>query len=122
MATALRKPLVWAVVFAVSLSGVLLLETVSQGATRRVRGVGQVWRPSFRRVPVGTRIVWKAVSNPHTVTSYRKRSGKRGRRWRKNVVIQQGQSTSRRFRRPGLYRFKCRFHPGMVGRIRVVRA
>jgi plastocyanin len=117
----LRRPLAWALATVLAATAVLALETPSLGARRTVRGVGTVWQPAFRRVRVGTRIVWRSVSGTHTVTSYRKRSGRRGRRWRKDVVIPQGRSTSRRFTRPGLYRFRCRFHPGMVGRIRVVR-
>jgi plastocyanin len=116
----LRGGVVWAVVVALVLGSLLVAGPAALAATKRINGVGNVWQPTFRRIGVGDRIVWRAVSNPHTVTAYRKRSGKRGRRWRKDTRIDPGQSTSKRFRKAGLYRFKCKLHPGMVGRVRVV--
>jgi plastocyanin len=118
-----RKPAAGVIVAALVAASVVLLSAPSYAVTKRVSGAGVTWTPSFRRITVGDRIVWRAASGSHTVTAYRKRSGKRGRRWRKDVTLSAGQSTARRFTRPGLYRFKCTFHAsqGMIGAIRVVR-
>ena len=114
-------PVAWAVVVALVGATLLLTSTASLARTRGIRGVGTEWQPSSRRITAGDRIVWKAVQNPHTVTAYRKKSGKRGRRWRKDVTLSVGESTRKRFNRPGLYRFKCEIHSGMNGRVRVAR-
>ena len=119
--SAFRKPVSWAVMVAVAVATLWLAASASFAATKRISGAGTEWVPRKRTIDVGDRIVWKAVSNPHTVTAYRKKSGRRGRRWSKNTVLDEGERTRKRFKKPGLYRFKCTFHEGMKGRIRVVR-
>lgn len=118
---ALRRPVTWILVAAVAAATVLAMSSISLGATKTIKGAGVSWLPAKRTIAVGGRIVWKATSGRHTVTSYRQRSGRRGRKWRKNVVIDQGEATKKRFKRPGVYRFKCIFHEGMTGRVKVIR-
>jgi plastocyanin len=118
---ALRRPTAWLLVAALAAATVLATSAVSLGATKTISGSGTEWVPPKRKIRVGSRIRWVATNRPHTVTSYRKRSGRRGRRWSKHTYIAQGQSTKKRFRRPGIYRFKCKLHRGMTGRVRVIR-
>ena len=79
---------------------------------------GSHWKPKITDVAKGTKVVWKAVSGTHTVTSYSKN-------WSKNVTISTGQQTSFTFNSAGTYRFRCKFHStltngvcsGMCGKI-----
>jgi plastocyanin len=110
--------------------GVLLMVVfapTSFGDTSRFRAVGCTedphWEPTKRAITKGDRIVWKnPTSCNHTVTAY---SG----RWSKNTTLRPGDSTRKRFRRTGLYKFRCMTvgHSavedgvcnGMCGRVRV---
>lgn len=107
---------------------VVLLAPPSLGDTRRFRAAGSCtdnphWEPVQRSISRGDRIVW---TNPtgcdHTVTAY---SG----RWNKSTALSPGERTAKRFRRSGVYRFRCltRGHSvledgvcrGMCGRVSV---
>jgi plastocyanin len=55
----------------------------------------------------GAKVTWKAVNSNHTVTAY-------GGNWSKDTTINQGQSTSKTFKRSGVYKFRCRFHSTLV--------
>jgi plastocyanin len=82
---------------------------------------GCTWKPSFKRIAKGKRVVWKvpAGDTRHTVTAYRA-SG--SRRWSFNVTLDPGEHVTKRFRRRGLYRYLCTIHPTtMRGTIRVHR-
>jgi plastocyanin len=115
-------------------AGLILAPASSLADTKRFRAAGSPgsfrWEPSARRIVRGDRIVW---SNPtgtsHTVTAYRGR-------WSKNTLIGPGERTARRFRRAGLYKFRCTINSGtpaahstvqdgqcsgMCGRVRVRR-
>ena len=116
----MRSAAVAAVVAAaVAVTGVALLPTSALALKRRIVGTCAPchWTPRSRTVARGTKIVWKVPAGDvaHTVTAYRSNSKK----WVKNVTIGPGQKTSKVFKKRGLYRFKCRFHPGMNGSIRV---
>jgi plastocyanin len=106
---------------AVAVAGVALLPTGALALKRKIVGTctgpSCVWTPRSRTVARGTKIVWKVPAGDvaHTVTAYRSNSKK----WVKNVTIRPGQKTSKVFKKRGLYRFKCRFHPAMKGSIRV---
>lgn len=119
----LRGSIAGIVVMAVAVAALLLVPAASQAVTRRISGScasGCRWRPAFRTVARGTKVVWRSADITHTVTSYRKTTGThRGRRWHKNVRLGRGRSTSKIFRTRGLFRYKCTIHPGMVGSIRV---
>ncbi|HEX9376509.1 MAG TPA: hypothetical protein VGB19_09755 [Actinomycetota bacterium] len=95
-------------------------------ASTRIKGtctgvpVVYAWSPKAPSVAKGTKVIWKAVSCSHTVTSY-------SSNWSKNVTLQVGQTTSRVFNTKGVYRFRCKFHStltsgkcsGMCGRVTV---
>jgi len=76
-----------------------------------VKGVsgsgGFHWMPKAVNISHGTKVTWKAVTSSHTVTAYRGH-------WSKNTTINQGQSTSFTFNRPGTYSFRCLFHSHLV--------
>ena len=85
-----------------------------------VRAKCNFYSPGTVSVAKGTKVVWKSVCMSHTVTSYTKN-------WSKNVVLAQGQTTSRTFKVKGVYKYRCRFHSklsngvctGMCGKVRV---
>ena len=102
--------------------GLFLAPTASVGGTFRVRAGDDTWRPSVREIHKGDKIVWRNPSDrPHTVTAY-------GGNWSKNTFLGQGQSTSKRFRKKGTFKYYCELHgdvdngqcEGMCGRIRVL--
>jgi plastocyanin len=69
------------------------------------------FRPGTASVARDTKVTWKNTSNvSHTVTAT-------SNNWTKNVVIAPGETTSRTFKRNGTYRYKCRFHSGMTGKV-----
>ena len=101
---------------------VLALSVQTAGAAVVIKGVsttsGFRWKPHAVSVAVGTKVVWKAVTGTHTVTSYK---GK----WSKSTTISQGTSTSFTFKAAGVYKFRCIFHStlsngvcsGMCGKV-----
>jgi plastocyanin len=112
----------------------ILAPATSLAETRRFRAAGGPgswqWEPSVRRIVRGDRIVWtNPTSTTHSVVAY-------GGNWSKNTLIASGENTSRRFRRVGLYKFRCTIGAGtaaahsrlqdgqcsgMCGRVRVRR-
>jgi len=76
--------------------------------TKTVKGIGAGhWSPTVTRVSSGGTIVWKAISNSHTVTAY-------GGNWRFNHSLPFGANVTHRFAQPGTYLFRCRFHSSLV--------
>jgi plastocyanin len=98
----------------------LVGQAMPASASVLVRAKCNFWSPSTVKVAKGTKVVWKSVCASHTVTSYSKN-------WSKNVVLNQGQTTSRTFKSKGVFKFRCRFHStlsngvchGMCDRVRV---
>jgi plastocyanin len=78
----------------------------SMGDTFRVRAVGSSptdfrWDPDFRHITKGNRIVWKNTTNAtHRVVAYKGP-------WSKESEIGPGETTAKRFRRTGSYKFRC---------------
>ncbi len=110
-------------------AGLILIPASSLADTKRFRAAGQPgsfrWEPTVRRIFRRDRIVWKnPTGTSHTVTAYRGR-------WSKNTLLSPGERTSKRFRRAGLYKFRCTIPghsslqdgrcSGMCGRVRVRR-
>lgn len=76
--------------------------------TKTVKGIGSGhWSPTITRVSSGGTIVWKAISNSHTVTAY-------GGNWQFNHSLPFGATVSDRFARAGTYLFRCRIHSSLV--------
>ena len=95
------------VLVGVAVAGALLLPTPVSAARYRVRATeNDTWNPSFRHIEPGGRIVivWKNPTNDlHDVTSY-------GRNWDYQRQLPAGESVSKRFRRRGSYKYRCRIH------------
>ncbi|HJR46123.1 MAG TPA: hypothetical protein VJ927_11020 [Actinomycetota bacterium] len=99
---------------------------IASSAPVRVRATsGNEWDPSFRHVTTGTRIVWinpERLGRRHHLAAY-------GRGWSKDVVLESGERTGKRFRRVGSYKYRCRLHSqlqngdcrGMCGVVHVTR-
>jgi plastocyanin len=119
-----RKSAAWGLVVALTVASVVLLPAVAPARTRVITGScvnGCSWKPAVRRIRVGSRIVWRVPNGDtrHNVTAFRARGS---RRWTKDTDIAPGSRTGRTFRRPGLYRFLCEYHPTtMRGYVRVTR-
>jgi plastocyanin len=85
-------------------AGLVVAMAVPAEAAVRIRATGGArFRPRKVEITDGTRVIWRSVSGTHTVTAYRGD-------WSKDVTISTGETTSFRFRQPGRYRFRCRFH------------
>ena len=115
-------------------AGLVLTPASSLADTKRFRAAGQPgsfrWEPTVRRIFKRDRIVWKNPTGiSHTVTAY-------GGRWSKNTLLSPGEKTAKRFRRAGVYKFRCTINAGtpaahsrlqdgqcsgMCGRVRVRR-
>ncbi|MFN2388754.1 MAG: hypothetical protein ABR575_04005 [Actinomycetota bacterium] len=93
-------------------------------ARYRVRAIaGNEWDPSFRHITPGNVIVWKNPTNrTHDVKAY-------GGNWTYYEIIRPGERTTKRFRREGAFKYRCRLHStvrngqcdGMCGVIHVQR-
>lgn len=80
-------------------------------APARVDIAGFAFCPAPLTVPAGAEVVWaNADLSPHTATFEGDGSVDSG-------LIAHGQTWSRRFDQPGLYRYYCSLHPGMSGTI-----
>jgi plastocyanin len=118
----MRNPVTWVVLVAVAAGTLVLLPATSLGARRKFTGAcggsGCAWTPTVRRIHRGDKIVWRvpAGDTTHTVTARKK-----GRNWSKDVTLAPGEKTTKRFRRKGVFYFKCTIHQGMNGKIRVRR-
>ena len=100
-------------------------------ATFAVKATGDAptnfrWMPDFRHIVKGNRVRWKNPTEAtHRVVSY---SGP----WSKNTAIAPGETTSKRFRKPGKYLYRCTMtgHStlsngecrGMCGEVHVTRS
>lgn len=106
--------------------GLVAVPAISHSAPTRIKTTRRdTWNPDFAHVSPGGRVVW---ANParfdrtHDVTAY-------GGNWRKRVTLAPGERTSKRFRRVGVYKFRCRVHShladrqchGMCGVVHVMR-
>ncbi len=83
------------------------------------------WMPDFRHIVKGNRVRWKNPTEAtHRVVSY---SGP----WTKNMSIAPGETTAKRFRKPGKYLYRCTVTghstlsngecTGMCGQVHVTR-
>ena len=70
------------------------------------------YRPHRITVRPGQRIRWRNVDSVNHTVSFRRGPGELGN-------VDPGRSLRARFTRPGTYRYVCRYHPSMVGRVRV---
>lgn len=103
------KPLARLLIGAVA-AATVLAPAASIAETKRFRAAGSVgnwqWEPSVRRIVRGDRIVWRNPTDvTHTVTAYRGR-------WSKDTRIEPGERTRKRFRRRGVYKFRCTIGDG----------
>src|SRR6476619_7870747 len=98
---------------ALALTTVLVGGVAAQPADAAVaiKGVSTLsgfrWKPHAVSVAKGTKVVWRAVTGTHTVTAWQGA-------WRKSTTIAQGTSTAFIFRRVGVCRFRCLFHPALA--------
>jgi plastocyanin len=103
-----------------ALVALILGQAFPASASVLVRAKCNFFSPKAVSVGKGTKVVWKSVCMSHTVTAYSKN-------WSKNVVLGQGQTTSRTFKTKGVFKFRCRFHStlsngkcsGMCGKVTV---
>jgi plastocyanin len=106
-------------VVAVLVAGVTVAAAAPSSAVT-IRGSGNRWRPARVDIDRGDRVRWRAVSGTHIVRAY-------GGNWTFSERLSPGESTARRFRQRGTYRFFCSIHgnvaggdcSGMCGRVRV---
>lgn len=106
----------WALAIVVALASA----PAAAADTATVRGRGRVWRPAQVRIDRGDRVRWRAASGTHTVRAW-------GGNWSFSERLRPGESTARRFRARGTFRFFCSIHgsvvggecSGMCGRVRV---
>ena len=115
-------------IFVLAVGVTLVFSAPSLGETFRIRMAGSFpnfhYQPDKREIHKNDRIRFK---NPdaqpsHTVTAY-------GGNWSFNKTLSSGEATAKRFRRAGLFKFRCRFHSemengvceGMCGKVRVRR-
>ena len=98
-----RVPMILTAVAALSLTAV---PATAPAATFGVRATGDAptnfrWMPDFRHIVKGNRVSWKNPTEAtHRVVSY---SGP----WDKNTAIAPGETTAKRFRKPGKYLYRC---------------
>jgi plastocyanin len=102
-----RKSLI-AIVAALCLVGAM---STSAWATQTVHATSSLtFSPKTVHVSRGEKVVWKnTASVRHSVTS--------DGGWSKNTVIGPGDTTSFTFHSAGTFRYHCRFHSGMTGKI-----
>ena len=94
------------VVAAVALGIVMTFPGTSKGDSFRVRAVGSsptdfAWDPSYRHITKGDRVVWKNTTTAtHRVVAYKGP-------WSKETEIGPQETTAKRFRRTGTYKYRC---------------
>ena len=106
------------------LSTLVLTPGASEGARARVKATSnRTWDPDFRHILKGDKIIWKNPTGiDHTVTAYRQN-------WDKNTRLDPDERTSKRFRKTGTFKYRCRIHStlsdgecsGMCGEIHVTK-
>ncbi len=99
------------------------------GGRVRIKAAGSTgaweWKPSFKHIVKGTVVVWKnPTSTTHRVTAYTDN-------WSKDSSVDPGTATRKKFRKPGLYGYRCTVPghssmngtecSGMCGEIHVTR-
>jgi plastocyanin len=89
----------------------LLTPTAAIGERFRIKATtNDTWDPDFRHIHKGDRIVWKNPADmgyQHDVKSY-------GGNWHKDrVVLDPGESTSKKFRHRGFFKFRCTIHSSL---------
>lgn len=90
---------------ALALSGLLLCSVPASAASYTVAARDDYFRPRLLTVSKGDRVTWvNRGGSDHTVTT---------RRW--SVVLDPGESYSRRIWRG--WRYRCRYHDDMRGRV-----
>lgn len=106
--------------------GLIAVPEISIGAPTRIRATANdTWNPDFAHRSPGSRVVWvnpERLNRTHDVTAY-------GGNWSKSVVLEPGERTGKRFRRVGVYKYRCRVHShladgqcqGMCGVVHVMR-
>lgn len=92
-------------VLLVAFGAVFAFAAPSMGDTLRVRAVGEPgtfrWMPAERHASKGDRVVWRNPTDAtHIVRAY-------SNNWDKNATVESGQTTSKRFRRKGVYLYRC---------------
>jgi plastocyanin len=103
----MRKALLASVLCVALMGGGAL--TASAGTADAVKVKDNKYRPRRLEVDVGTRVRWtNRGHNPHTVTS---NAGLFDRQ------IDPGERFSRRFKKPGTFKYHCEIHDGMTGRV-----
>jgi plastocyanin len=108
-------------------SGLVFVPGVSLGAPVKIKATANdTWNPDFQHINPGRRVVWinpARFNQDHDLTAY-------GGNWRKRVMLFPGDRTAKRFRRVGVYKYRCRLHSqkpagepcsGMCGVIHVAR-
>lgn len=114
------------IVVLLTIAALIVVAGPSQGDTFRIRASGSSsegwdWRPDFKGIANGDRIVWKnPTGTKHTVTAYKGP-------WSKDTVVPPGERTRKVFKKNGAYYYRCRIHStmsdgicsGMCGHIHV---
>ncbi len=100
---------------ALTTSALVLLVSGTAGARTVVPIKGIEFRKPFVQVNRGEAVLWKDKDGfvSHTVTS------RGNKRFHSSQYLQKGDSHRVRFTQRGSYRYVCRIHPNMRGRIRV---
>jgi plastocyanin len=103
---------------------VALAPAVSIAARFKIKATADdTWSPDFQHITRNNVIVWRNPDDRfHDLTSY-------GRNWSMEHGLPPGRSTSRRFKKVGVYKFRCRIHSalksgqcdGMCGVVHVTR-
>lgn len=95
-------------VVGLALIALLAFAPAVPAARMRVKALsGNTWSPDYRHISKGDRIVWiNKDTIIHDVKSI-------GRKWNKYTRLYPGDRTKKRFRKKGLYRYRCRIHSTM---------
>jgi plastocyanin len=87
-------------------SALLLTAGPAPADTARVRARGDSptnfrWSPDFQHILKGNKIAWKnATTTTHHVVAY-------GGNWSYNESVPAGEAVRKRFRRTGVYKYRC---------------
>lgn len=117
----MRRPrIILALVTAIILSlGALSVHVHAAPAAKTVTikaaegGSSYIFKPATKTITVGTKVTWtNPTSAPHTVTS-------KTASWTFDKQLAQGKTLSVTFKKAGTYKFYCKYHAGMVGKIKV---
>ena len=81
-----------------------LAESFTVRATSDLR-----WSPTPLTITKGDRVTWtNPTSQRHQVLAY-------SNNWSKRVTLEPGETTSKRFRKTGRYKYYCDFHANVSG-------